>query len=143
MQSPFEIFDSWFAEAQANEPNDPNAMALATVDVDGQPSSRMVLLKGHGPDGFVFYTNRQSRKAGELHVVAKAALLFHWKSLRRQVRIEGNRFAVFFPTLLDAQDTDGLVFRGNTVTRSEAYPAKAPDAPAFMIRNCSNVDTGD
>ena len=86
---PFQLFDSWYAEARASEPNDSNAMALATVDVAGQPSVRMVLLKGHGPDGFVFYTNRESRKAGELAAVPKAALLFHWKSLRRQIRIEG------------------------------------------------------
>lgn len=86
---PFALFDTWFAEAQASEPNDPNAMALATADADGRPSLRMVLLKGHGPDGFVFYTNRESRKAGDLAVNAQAALLFHWKSLRRQVRVEG------------------------------------------------------
>jgi pyridoxamine 5'-phosphate oxidase len=86
---PFALFDAWFAEAQASELNDSNAMTLATVDPAGQPSARIVLLKGHGPDGFVFYTNRESRKAGELSAGAKAALLFHWKSLRRQVRIEG------------------------------------------------------
>lgn len=86
---PFQLFDQWFAEARASEPNDSNAMALATVDAAGQPSVRMVLLKGHGPDGFVFYTNRESRKANELGAGAKAALLFHWKSLRRQIRIEG------------------------------------------------------
>lgn len=86
---PFALFDTWFAEARARELNDSNAMALATVDADGQPSVRMVLLKGHGPDGFVFYTNRESRKADELAAVPKAALLFHWKSLRRQIRIEG------------------------------------------------------
>lgn len=86
---PFQLFDSWFAEARASEPNDSNAMALATVDAGGQPSVRMVLLKGHGPDGFVFYTNRESRKAGDLAAVPKAALLFHWKSVRRQIRIEG------------------------------------------------------
>ncbi|WP_240953895.1 pyridoxamine 5'-phosphate oxidase [Sphingomonas sp. G-3-2-10] len=86
---PFALFDSWYAEARKTEPNDSNAMALATVDAAGQPSVRMVLLKGHGPDGFVFYTNRESRKAGELEAVPKAALLFHWKSLRRQIRIEG------------------------------------------------------
>ncbi len=86
---PFQLFNDWFAEAQASEPNDPNAMTLATVSADGQPSARMVLLKGHGPGGFVFYTNRESRKAGELGAGAKAALLFHWKSLRRQIRIEG------------------------------------------------------
>ena len=87
--NPFALFDAWYAEAKDSEPNDPNAMALATVDAAGQPSVRMVLLKGHGPDGFVFYTNRESRKAGDLAEVPKAALLFHWKSLRRQIRIEG------------------------------------------------------
>jgi pyridoxamine 5'-phosphate oxidase len=86
---PFALFDTWFAEAKAGEPNDPNAMALATANAEGRPSVRMVLLKGHGPDGFVFYTNRESRKAGELAANAHVALLFHWKSLRRQIRIEG------------------------------------------------------
>lgn len=86
---PFALFDSWFAEARANEPNDPEAMALATSTADGHPSVRMVLLKGHGPAGFVFYTNGDSRKGGELADNPHVALLFHWKSLRRQVRIEG------------------------------------------------------
>ncbi|MES2420496.1 MAG: pyridoxamine 5'-phosphate oxidase [Pseudomonadota bacterium] len=86
---PFTLFDSWYAEAKQSEPNDPNAVALATADAEGRPSVRMVLLKGHGPDGFVIYTNRESRKAGELAVNPQGALLFHWKSLRRQIRIEG------------------------------------------------------
>ncbi|ARS29541.1 pyridoxamine 5'-phosphate oxidase [Sphingomonas sp. KC8] len=86
---PFALFDSWFIEARASEPNDANAMAIATVAPDGQPSLRMVLLKGHDPRGFVFYTNLESRKAGELGTTPRAALLFHWKSLRRQIRIEG------------------------------------------------------
>lgn len=86
---PFALFDAWYAEARASEINDSNAMALATVGADGQPSVRMVLLKGHGPDGFVFYTNQEGRKAADLAAMPKAALLFHWKSLRRQVRIEG------------------------------------------------------
>ena len=86
---PFTLFDQWFAEARHSEPNDSNAMALATVDAGGQPSVRMVLLKGHGADGFVFYTNRGSHKANDLAATPKAALLFHWKSLRRQIRIEG------------------------------------------------------
>lgn len=86
---PFALFDSWFGEARASEPNDSNAMALASVDAQGRPSLRMVLLKGHGPDGFVFYTNFESRKARELLDNPQAALLFHWKTLRRQVRIEG------------------------------------------------------
>jgi len=89
MTDPFVLFDQWFAEAKASEPNDPNAMALATADADGRPSVRMVLLKGHGPDGFVFYTNREGRKAADLAANPHAALLFHWKSLRRQIRIEG------------------------------------------------------
>ena len=86
---PFQLFDQWFAEARASEPNDPNAMALATADSGGKPSARMVLLKGHGPDGFVFYTNEESNKGRELDENPSAALLFHWKTLRRQVRIEG------------------------------------------------------
>jgi pyridoxamine 5'-phosphate oxidase len=86
---PFALFDAWYAEARAAEINDSNAMALATVDADGQPSVRMVLLKGHDQRGFVFYTNLNSRKARALIDTPKAALLFHWKSLRRQIRIEG------------------------------------------------------
>lgn len=86
---PHLLFDDWLAEAVAAEPNDPGAMALATVDADGAPSVRMVLLKGHDDRGFVFYTNGGSRKAAALAAHPVAALLFHWKSLRRQVRIEG------------------------------------------------------
>lgn len=86
---PHMLFDAWLAEAEQSEPNDPNAMTVATVGSDGMPSARMVLLKGHDARGFFFYTNRESRKAKELAGDAKAALLFHWKSLRRQVRIEG------------------------------------------------------
>ncbi|MGI8611645.1 MAG: pyridoxamine 5'-phosphate oxidase [Sphingomicrobium sp.] len=86
---PFELFDQWYAEARSAELNDPDAMALATADSEGRPSVRMVLLKGHGRDGFVFYTNRDGRKGGELAASPNAALVFHWKSLRRQVRIEG------------------------------------------------------
>jgi pyridoxamine 5'-phosphate oxidase len=86
---PFALFDDWYAEARQQEINDSNAMALATADADGRPSVRMVLLKGHGPEGFVFYTNFEGRKAQELLANPHAALLFHWKSLRRQIRIEG------------------------------------------------------
>jgi len=86
---PFTLFNDWFAEARASEPNDPEAVALATADAEGSPSARMVLLKGHGPDGFIFYTNGDSAKAEQLASNPRAALLFHWKSLRRQVRIEG------------------------------------------------------
>ena len=86
---PHALFDAWFAEAKAGEPNDAEAMALATATADGRPSVRMVLLKGHDARGFVFYTNSESRKGGELAGNPAAALLFHWKSIRRQVRIEG------------------------------------------------------
>ncbi|MDF8332915.1 pyridoxamine 5'-phosphate oxidase [Novosphingobium cyanobacteriorum] len=86
---PFDLFEAWFAEARGSEPNDPNAMALATATPQGLPSVRMVLLKGHGRDGFVFYTNFESRKGRELAANPNVALLFHWKSLRRQIRIEG------------------------------------------------------
>ena len=92
--NPFSIFDSWFAEARETELNDGNAMTIATVDASGQPAARMVLLKGHGPDGFIFYTNQESRKATDIAANPKAAILFHWKSLRRQIRIEGNLSAV-------------------------------------------------
>ncbi len=86
---PFDLFETWFAEARASEPNDSNAMALATATSAGAPSLRMVLLKGHGPEGFTFFTNAQSRKGEEIRTNMQAALLFHWKSLRRQIRIEG------------------------------------------------------
>lgn len=86
---PLALFQLWHDEARASEINDSNAMALATVDASGAPSVRMVLLKGHGPDGFVFYTNGESRKAEQIAANQNVALLFHWKSLRRQIRIEG------------------------------------------------------
>ncbi len=95
---PFVLFEEWFAAAQVGEINDPNAMALATATADAAPSVRMVLLKGHGASehpegmgggGFTFFTNAQSRKGGQIRANMQAALLFHWKSLRRQIRIEG------------------------------------------------------
>jgi len=111
---PFRWFQDWMAEAKASEPNDPNAMTLATATPDGVPSARIVLLKGidgceggpgSAPRGFVFYTNKQSRKAGELAENAACALLFHWKTRQRQIRIEGRVLHVadaeadaYFPT---------------------------------------------
>jgi pyridoxamine 5'-phosphate oxidase len=86
---PFDLFGAWFEEASASEPSDPNAMALATVDADGLPDVRMVLLKGHDRRGFVFYTNVESTKGRQLAATAKAAANFHWKSLHRQVRLRG------------------------------------------------------
>ena len=95
---PYALFDAWMQAAKASEPNDPNAMALATATPDGRPSVRMVLLKGHGPEegangtgrgGFTFFTNADSRKGGEIRANMYASLLFHWKSLNRQIRIDG------------------------------------------------------
>jgi len=86
---PLELFAGWYAEAEKSEPNDPSGLTLATVGPDGTPSVRMVLLKGYDSGGFVFYTNYESRKGRHLLDHPKAAMLFHWKSLRRQVRLEG------------------------------------------------------
>ena len=88
-QDPMALFDEWMATAGKSELNDPNAMALATVDEDGLPDVRMVLLKGADKSGFVFYTNLESAKGRELAASGKAALCFHWKSLRRQIRVRG------------------------------------------------------
>ncbi|HTO61787.1 MAG TPA: pyridoxamine 5'-phosphate oxidase [Bradyrhizobium sp.] len=88
-EEPFALFAAWFSEATKSEPNDPNGMALATVDSEGLPDLRMVLMKGFDADGFVFYSHIASAKGRELAANPKAALLFHWKSLRRQVRIRG------------------------------------------------------
>ena len=86
---PFALFDQWLEDATQSEPNDPNAMSLATVDADGTLSNRIVLLKGHGKEGFRFFTNYTSRKGQALEANPRAAALFHWKTLGRQVRVEG------------------------------------------------------
>jgi pyridoxamine 5'-phosphate oxidase len=88
-ENPIDLFNAWFEEAQRSEPDNPNAMAVASVGPDGAPSIRMVLLKGVDNGGFVFYTNLESRKGVQILANSKVALCFHWKSLRRQVRIEG------------------------------------------------------
>ena len=88
-QEPFDLFRQWFADATASEPNDPNAMALATVDPAGMPDVRMVLMNGYDEQGFVFYTNTGSAKGTQLLASRKAAIVFHWKSLHRQVRVRG------------------------------------------------------
>lgn len=90
MTDPYALFAEWLAEATRTEPNDPNAMCLATATPDGRPSARMVLLKGQDARGFVFYTNLESRKGGELAANPQAALCFHWKTLSRSVRVEGS-----------------------------------------------------
>lgn len=87
---PFEIARAWLAEAEASEPNDPNAMAFSTVDAQGMPNVRMLLLKEIEADAFVFYTNYGSVKAGELDHASMAAFVLHWKSLRRQIRVRGH-----------------------------------------------------
>ncbi|MEO9529796.1 pyridoxamine 5'-phosphate oxidase [Roseibium sp.] len=89
VENPFDLFSEWLGDARASEPNDPNALSLATVDPDGLPNVRMVLLKGFDERGFTFYTNLESAKGRELLSSGKAAMCFHWKSLRRQVRIRG------------------------------------------------------
>jgi pyridoxamine 5'-phosphate oxidase len=86
---PFRLFDQWLKDAAASEPRDPTAMTLATVDAEGMPNARMVLLKGVDHNGFVFYTNMESQKGRELDRDARAALVFHWKSVNRQIRIRG------------------------------------------------------
>ena len=99
-RDPIDLFRAWFAEARESEVNDPNAFAVASVGADGQPSIRMVLMKDFDEHGFVFFTNLESRKGQELRDAPKAALLFHWKSLERQVRIEGP------VTLVDPKEAD-------------------------------------
>ena len=133
---PFELFQEWFAEARAGEPNDPDAMALATATPDGQPSVRMVLLKGHGPEGFTFYTNLDSRKAAELAANPSAALLFHWKSLRRQVRIEG--------PIEPAPDADADSYfatraRDSQIGAWASYQSRPLDARETFERRCDEM----
>ena len=98
---PFGLFAAWFAEATASEPRDPNAMALATADAAGMPDVRMVLLKDHDARGFVFYTNAESQKGNEIAANPQAAMVMHWKSLNRQVRVRG-RIEEVTPTESDA-----------------------------------------
>ncbi|MDE2240762.1 MAG: pyridoxamine 5'-phosphate oxidase [Rhodospirillales bacterium] len=100
-EDPFRQFGAWFEEAGRTEPNDPNAMTVATVSADGRPAARTLLLKGWDERGFVFYSNRGSRKAQEMAANPNVALLFHWKSLQRQIRIEG-RVSPVEPALADA-----------------------------------------
>lgn len=100
LDDPFALFDAWLAEAEGTEPNDANAMALATADASGRPTVRVVLLKGRDPRGFVFYTNTLSRKGRELAANSAVALNFHWKTKRRQVRIDGTAEPV------DAEEAD-------------------------------------
>jgi pyridoxamine 5'-phosphate oxidase len=141
---PFALFERWFEAAKAREINDPNAMALATADADGLPDCRMVLLKGVDERGFVFYTNTHSAKGRELAHDPKAALLFHWKSLRRQVRVRGTVEAVsaeesdaYFASrprgsqvgAWASDQSQTLENRGVLEARVAAYDAQFGDAP--------------
>jgi pyridoxamine 5'-phosphate oxidase len=117
-RDPIEQFKAWLAEAERSEPNDPNAMALATATPDGIPSARMVLLKGVDADGFAFYTNLGSRKALELAANSRAALCFHWKSLRRQVCVQGG------VTPVDDEEADAYFATRARVSQIGAWASK-------------------
>jgi len=115
---PIRLFSAWMAEAEKSEPNDPNAMALATLGGDGRPSVRMVLLKGVEDRGFVFYTNLGSRKAMELAANPLAALCVHWKTMRRQVRVEGRVEAV------SDEDADAYFATRSRISQLGAWASK-------------------
>ncbi len=134
---PIALFRGWLEEAALSEPNDPNAVALATASRGGMPSVRMVLLKGVDDRGFVFYTNTQSRKAGHLAETRAAALLFHWKTLRRQVRIEGP-----VETVTDAEadayfDSRARISRLGAIASDQSRPL--PDR-ALLERRVAEAD---
>ncbi|WP_207478284.1 pyridoxamine 5'-phosphate oxidase [Arenibaculum pallidiluteum] len=117
-EDPFELFGRWFEEAGRSEPADPNAMALATVDAAGRPSVRMVLLKGYDAGGFVFYTNLESRKGRQIAENPQVALCLHWKSLRRQVRVEGEAVPV------DAAEADAYFASRPRASRIGAWASE-------------------
>jgi pyridoxamine 5'-phosphate oxidase len=134
---PFALFDAWFADAQGAEPNDPNAMALATATADAAPSVRMVLLKGHGRaeiagGGFTFFTNAESRKGTQIRANMQAALLFHWKSLRRQIRIEGP-LAEVSPTRADAY-FHSRPFKSQVGSAASDQSRHLPDRQTYLTR---------
>lgn len=117
-QGPFALFAKWFKEAEVAEPEDHNAVALATVDETGMPNVRMVLLKDFDPAGFVFYTNLESNKGRDLAQNPKAALCFHWKSLRRQIRIRGN------VTSVDEAEADKYFASRHRMSRIGAWASR-------------------
>lgn len=134
---PFVLFEEWFAAAQVSEINDPNAMALATATPDGAPSVRMVLLKGHGMSeaaggGFTFFTNAESRKGGQIRANMQAGLLFHWKSLRRQIRIEGPLTEVT-PTRADAY-FHSRPYKSQVGSAASDQSRLLPDRPTYLDR---------
>lgn len=119
---PIAIVQRWLAEAEVSEPNDPNAMALSTVDADGMPNARMVLLKDIEDDAFVFYTNYDSAKGGELATNAKAAFVMHWKSLRRQVRVRGTVTREDGPQADDYFNSRNLKSRIGAIASRQSQP---------------------
>lgn len=134
---PFALFETWFAAAQVGEMNDPNAMALATATPDGAPSVRMVLLKGHGAKeapggGFTFFTNAESRKGAEIRANMRASLLFHWKSLRRQVRIEGP-LAEVSPSCADAY-FHSRPYKSQVGSAASDQSRPLPERAAYLAR---------
>ncbi len=129
---PFDLFAAWFEAATASEPNDPEAMALATVGPDGAPSVRMVLMKGHDRRGIDFYTNLESRKGRELAADARAALCFHWKSQRRQIRVEGS------VTPVDGTEADRY-FASRARIRPAGLLGVRPVAPARPARDAGGA----
>jgi pyridoxamine 5'-phosphate oxidase len=133
---PFERFAAWFAEARAAEP-DAEAMTVATTTADGRPSARILLLKGVDPDGFVYYTNLESRKAGELLANPHAALCFHWKSLKRQVRIEG-RTALVGDREADAYFASRA--HGSQIGAWASHQSRPLDARATLERRVSELE---
>jgi pyridoxamine 5'-phosphate oxidase len=127
---PFAVFEEWYALAQEAEPNDPHAFALATVDDEGLPDVRMVLLNARDARGFCFFTNFESAKGGQLHAHPKAAMLMHWKSLRRQVRVRGN-VEVVTPEEADAYFASRN--KGSRIASSVSDQSQVLDSRATLI----------
>jgi pyridoxamine 5'-phosphate oxidase len=136
-QEPFSLFNLWFAEAREKELNDPNAMAFATADADLLPNVRMVLLKGVDPSGFVFYTNSESQKGGELEANPQAALVFHWKSLNRQVRVRGGVERV---TAAQSDDYFASRPRDSQIAAWASQQSRALDSRAVFDAAISTVE---
>ncbi len=135
---PFALFQSWYDEAVQHEVNDPDAIALASVDAAGMPSVRMVLLRRWSPEGFLFFTNYESRKAGELLATGKAAFCMHWKSLRRQVRVSGT-----ISQATDAQ-SDEYFFsrgRGNQIGAWASDQSRPLDSRDTLLAKVKTVET--
>lgn len=127
---PFAVFEEWFALAREAEPNDPHAMALASVDAEGMPDVRMVLLNARGPEGFVFFTNFESTKGGQLLAQPKAAMVMHWKSLRRQVRVRGP-VEVVTPAEADAYFASRL--KGSQIASSASDQSRPLDGRQTLM----------